>query len=60
MADNNKTKTNALIWNLEDAETFLKTLFKSFKPKTDAMTEEQKLEQIVKAITDFGKTDRKE
>lgn len=59
MTDNNKTKTDDAIRDLEDPETFLNNLFKSLKPKTDALTEKQKREQFVKAILDLGKTDRK-
>lgn len=59
MTDNNKTKTNDVIREIENPETFLNNLLKSLKPKTDAVTEKQKKERFVKAILDLGKTDRK-
>ncbi len=56
--DRNETNTNELNWEFENVNTFLRQIFTHLKPQT-AMTEKQKREQFVKAITDLGKTRQK-
>ncbi len=50
MKDNNKTNTDEVIWRFENVDSFLKEVFTRVKPQTDAMTEKQKTENVIKVI----------
>ena len=55
MTDNNKTKIDELISRVFNEDPLLRSYLRLAKPQTEALTEEQKKENLVKAIMDAGK-----
>ena len=55
--DRNEYKKSGLnYWRFDNVDTFLRKVFTHLKPKSEAMTEQQKREQFLKTIEDFGRT----